>query len=373
MIRVGILTFHNAHNYGAYLQSFALCNALNKDNEINAEVIDFIMQVEKKRYSLNTSLRHKIGHPLSFRFEKKVFTQFELLHQTNQLKKSKDSLVSDSIEDFNKFVYGKYDIIVVGSDEVWKLESFRGFPNPYWLIGDCGAIKCSYAASSRSNFDVLDSSDKKILKDALEAFSYISVRDELTYSEIKSLGIDSDQLKLIPDPTLIFDFKPLICKDILKKRIHSKKKTILVMTEDDEIAKKLVGIYAPEYNIVSVYSYHSGCLNVPDLSPIEWMSAIAEADFVVTSYFHAVCMCLNFRKKFLAIGTKNKASKVLSLLRTFDLADRYAENIGAASRENFKSMLNTLMEKELKDYQMVVKKNHMAFEEFVGVLKAYEN
>lgn len=373
MIRVGILTFHNAHNYGAYLQSFALCNALNNYKEINAEVIDFTMEAEKSRYNLNMSLRHRLRHPYSFPFEKKVFEQFESLHQTDQLKKSKDSLISDSIEEFNKFVYGKYDIIVVGSDEVWKLGSFRGFPNPYWLIGDCGAVKCSYAASSRSDFNTLSEHSKKILRDAYDEFSYIGVRDDLTYAEIKALGISSNKLELCPDPTLIFDFSPYVCKYKDIKKINKTKETILVMTEDAEAVKKLCREYARQYNIVSVYSYHFGCINIADLSPMEWISAIVGADFVVTSYFHATCMCINFRKKFMAIGTKSKAAKVMNLLRTFGLENRYIENIDDLPKDAFTMIVDTLMKQELGDYQAVVKKNHQAFEKFVGVLKAYEN
>ena len=41
MMRVGILTYHKTHNYGAYLQSYALTNYLNQKNGIQAEIVDY--------------------------------------------------------------------------------------------------------------------------------------------------------------------------------------------------------------------------------------------------------------------------------------------------------------------------------------------
>ena len=41
MMRVGILTYHKTHNYGAFLQSYALTNYLNQMSGIQAEIIDY--------------------------------------------------------------------------------------------------------------------------------------------------------------------------------------------------------------------------------------------------------------------------------------------------------------------------------------------
>ena len=43
-MNIGILTFHRAVNYGAFLQSYSLCKALNRESDIKAEVIDYSMQ-----------------------------------------------------------------------------------------------------------------------------------------------------------------------------------------------------------------------------------------------------------------------------------------------------------------------------------------
>ena len=42
-MKVGILTFHRSLNYGAFLQAVCLCERLNQEKDISAEIIDFDM------------------------------------------------------------------------------------------------------------------------------------------------------------------------------------------------------------------------------------------------------------------------------------------------------------------------------------------
>ena len=60
---IGLLSLSNAENYGAVLQSLALCNYLN-DNETEAEIIDFTPQFFVGRYKIfciqGSNFREKI-------------------------------------------------------------------------------------------------------------------------------------------------------------------------------------------------------------------------------------------------------------------------------------------------------------------------
>ncbi len=53
---------------------------------------------------------------------------------------SKESLCGDDIEEFQSFVYRKYDIIIADSDEIWRPDGIRGLPKPYFLPGDLGSM-----------------------------------------------------------------------------------------------------------------------------------------------------------------------------------------------------------------------------------------
>ncbi|MCD7893356.1 MAG: hypothetical protein LUG60_06600 [Erysipelotrichaceae bacterium] len=53
-MKIGILTYVHAVNYGAVLQAYALCKRLNEENDIEAELIDFRMKKEIKYYVKET-------------------------------------------------------------------------------------------------------------------------------------------------------------------------------------------------------------------------------------------------------------------------------------------------------------------------------
>ena len=331
LLKVGILTYHRAHNYGAYLQACALCNRLNEEEFITAEIIDYRMCVEKKVYTWKPNIKYFLKNPFSYRFYKKLDRVFESAINDKIIIKSKDNMISDSIKEFSEFVNNKYDIIVVGSDEVWKLDGFRGFPTPYWLFKDLGCRKFSYAASSRSNINVLSVSQVEILKKAIEDFEFIGVRDKKTFDTLYNLN-DSLPLHLCCDPTFLYDFKlpDRDIYDLLKEktsRIDNNKKIITVMTEDKKVSSYIQRKLGNKYNLISVFHWNFGYINIPEISPFEWMELISKSFFVLTSYFHATCFSIINSTPFLSFGTEIKSSKLIELLNKFGLDDRYINSI----------------------------------------------
>ena len=225
-MRVGILTFHRSVNYGAYLQAMALCNRLNEEEEIDAEIIDYRMKCDARHYKYNLQTKR----PERILYKLKLNHTFK--KSVSDLPKSSRQLVSDSPESFCKFVYGKYDVIVAGSDEIWRTDTFRGFPNPYWLPGDLGCKKVAYAVSAaRCCFADMVDEDKVKLKTLLEGFEYIGIRDQKTFSELEKLDMVNQRLYLCCDPSLIysFDSNPDNGRKIMYERYHmdSNKKTVL--------------------------------------------------------------------------------------------------------------------------------------------------
>ena len=167
-MKVGILTYHRSVNYGAYLQALALCKRLNCEQDISAEIIDFRMKCDERhyKYSFQTRQPKRILHKI--RLNRTFVKSAELLP------KSEAYPSSDSLDDFVKYVSGKYDILIAGSDEIWRTDTFRGFPNPYWLPGDLGCIKVAYAASAaKCCFVDMPEADRSQLEALLKDFSYI--------------------------------------------------------------------------------------------------------------------------------------------------------------------------------------------------------
>lgn len=374
-IHVGILTYHHAYNYGAYLQACALCRRLNQEVEIEAEIIDYYMEKEVVKYDykyrkLKTKLHMLIDGSLLFNRDKR--RAFVRAQNSSFMPKSNDSLVSDSIEDFQHFVRDKYDVIIAGSDEIWKVNNFRGFPSAYWLPGNLGCIKMSYAASARVHFaDYLNESQLKLLKEAISDFSFVGVRDNTTKTEIDNV-MGKEICQLCCDPSFLYPFEIPdinIAERFEKlKGFDSKKNSILLMVDDGATSKRVIDTFSEEYNIMSVFDYNYHCVNVADITPVEWLTLIKNSEFVITSYFHATCYSIIYNTPFLSICTDGKKSKLTQLLSTEDVSYRLITTDSVA----FQRLHDTLSENmNTNGFSAFVEEQRKLFHPFIDNLKVF--
>lgn len=336
-MKVGILTYHRAINYGAYLQACALCGRLNEEADIEAELIDFQMIREVKKYAYNWPFLARIRHFQKFRFLRSKKQAFLDALNDPVMARSADYCRSDSLEDFTAFVKGKYDAIVAGSDEIWNFRNFRGFPNPYWLIGDLGCRKFSYAASSRQDFSTLPEESLKIIRDTLREFEYIGVRDELTADQLKKVLPELD-FHLCCDPSFIHDFrrekKPM--KELMSgnSQYDPGKGSAVVMSDNAALNSYLYQKLHKTYNMISVTDYNPRYINLPEISPLKWMDLINSADIVFTTYFHGSCFSIIQKTPFISFTSAARGSKVSRLLMENGFRDNYVSNAEAFVKED---------------------------------------
>ena len=379
-MKVGILTYHRAVNYGAYLQACALCNRLNEEKDITAEIIDFHMKRENEKYSYDWPLWIKIKHPKKYNFYRRRKEAFNRAIDDSLMSKSKEYCQSDEMSDFNEFVFGKYDAIIVGSDEIWNFNNFRGFPTPYWLIGNQGCKKFSYAASSRQDFSSLSNENRALIQDTLSEYTFIGVRDRITQSELKEL-LPGKEIHLCCDPTFLYDFK------IDDKRVYNlirqqrsfeiDRPTVLVMSDNVKLNKYIHKKMHEKFNLISVASYNSKYINMPNVTPSEWIGMINCADLLFTTYFHGTCFGIITNTPFLSFGSKEKSSKVGSLLSDNGFEENYVDSIDEFIGEDMlprvvDKFINELyiseFSKKCKDY---VRKERNKFDNvFLNTLKS---
>lgn len=373
-MKIGIMTYHRSNNYGAYLQAYALCARLNQEDDIKAELIDFRMKKEKENYTvrLKRSKRYILPNIPRYHFQKKMQKALETAIEEMTL--SEEQCLSDDIADFQKMVYGKYDIIIAGSDEIWKVNGFRGFPTPYWLIGDLGCRKFSYAVSARVKFSLLSMEQLEFLKTILNDFEYISVRDTLTYEEVLKYCAEPSKVTMCCDPSFLYDFNSdeKNGKKLLRERynIDNSKKCIGVMTGNDIIAAEIRTLYGEMYNLISLFHWHRGYINAPALSPFEWLDVIAGLDLVMTSYFHATCFSIINNIPFISFGTPAKSSKLIDLLNNVGLKECF---IGELKEDLFRKELTTIVEHTMNspkpDNYAIVEKQRSGFSDFLNCLR----
>ena len=103
-MKIGIFTYHAVHNFGAFLQSRALCLRLNEEKDIDAEIINFRLQSSVNEYELKRKYKSWIKHPETISFDKAVHRSFVQSQNDGGNILSADSAIGQSCEDFCSFV-----------------------------------------------------------------------------------------------------------------------------------------------------------------------------------------------------------------------------------------------------------------------------
>lgn len=187
-MKVGILTFHYAHNYGAVLQCLALQHYLESVGH-EVFVIDYQLPCIRDLYKpfrlSRISLR--VRRPWGIR---SLFHEFYFYSKRKQ---RYDAFVSFIEKYLNLKPYvdselKKLDCVVVGSDQVWGKQHSGGWDNLYFgknIKASNGNPKLvSYAASVGYR---INESDKVSFKDVLLRFDAISVRELTVKEDLQSL------------------------------------------------------------------------------------------------------------------------------------------------------------------------------------------
>ena len=149
--KVGLISFHNAYNYGAAMQAYALQEALN-DINVDAEYINYINNHRKyiynTPYQIGLALKNKkivraIRLLLGSVFISSRARKFKDFYRTHLKTTSRIYINSVDAQSLN----GKYDKFIVGSDQVWRKWNFTSLDFFFlsWLKVD--VPKLGYAIS----------------------------------------------------------------------------------------------------------------------------------------------------------------------------------------------------------------------------------
>lgn len=297
-MKVGILTFHRPINYGAYLQSFALSNYLHMTfPDIEFEIVDYIAPREKKNIYLNV-LRTVKWYGISAGV--KEITKIRVFKSALEyLPLSKEYFCTENLDELYSYIDGKYDMLLIGSDAVFNWNQ-NGFPSAFIPVYNFTIPVVTYAASVHGleYYDV----EKEKIRDCKFAFSnlsFIGVRDKNTERFVKFCD---ETLKPIHccDPTVVMDYDALYSikhrkLDEISKayNIDLSKQYIVMMLENQEIAKEVYDRYSKEYTIISLFKKNRySDMFLYDLTPVEWALVLKYAKLVVTNYFHGTLVSL---------------------------------------------------------------------------------
>lgn len=359
-MKVGILTFHCAHNYGAVLQAYALQEYI-KTLGHKVYIIDYRPDYLLKPYSIINKSRLK-SKSLIKGVGKFVFELFYLRSRYRKHKK------------FEKFINEKFsllpvekikelDSIVFGSDQIWNYKITNGSFDKVFLGKFKGKVNehcklISYAASSGSIQIPYEA--KNEVKNALYKFDAISVREESLRIEILDKLSLAKEVQTVLDPTLLVTSSKLIRNQTAQRRpyvlIYQVCSSTLVYKLAKKISKEL-NLDIVEINSSVKYEFRSYAYNT--IGPDEFLTLFSNASFIITTSFHGTVFSLINEKPFFTIkfGTAVDG-RVSNLLKSIGLESRHisGESEFTYSKINYKK-INTNLRQLRKESHNFLKRN----------------
>lgn len=313
-MKIGVLTFHRAKNYGAILQCYALMCVLRSFGH-EVEILDYrndFLENKYKIFSLN-ELKNRIGGIRSLaRYLKKA---------PNRYIRSKkfDEFVSVNIPLSSSFsdavtIPQSYDAYVIGSDQLWN-DSLTGTFDEVFL-GDFPHPENSkvvgYAISS--NVVALGRMGQQKLENVAGNFSMLSFREKTLADYFYEMtGI---RIPVVIDPTLLTDsclWNPLVNDKFINENYvltyqirGSANEKAMLLKQAKELGEKLnCKVIDVDYRKHDVYDF---------------LSLIKYAKYIVTSSFHGTAFSMIFGKQFACVKLKDKGDvRYLDLLRALNL------------------------------------------------------
>jgi hypothetical protein len=298
--KVGVLTFHRCINYGSYWQARCLVEGLRRRG-LDAVVIDHHsarIQRAEWRCALSPQLPTRTPRsdfPAYAAKARKFFRRFAELP------------LSPAVQLENPSGMDAFNIVVVGSDEVWNLRHpwYAGYA-AFFGDGLNAERVVSYAASF-GNCDATEPLDGHWAR-KLSRFDAIGVRDE------NSRRIVQDAVRI--DPEVVLD-PCLQFQDICRWPAGHTADEVLVYGHSfpDWFARS-VRAWADRRRIPLLsLGYRNDWADMQrlDAGPDEFAHAMAHARAVVTNFFHGCVFALVNDKPFVTAPGAYRRNKVTAL------------------------------------------------------------
>lgn len=359
MKKIGILTFHGAHNYGSVLQSYASVQTLRKLG-YEPEIINLRNQAQLDAYRIfhpSDGVVHRVFKLFIYPKLKSRFSKFEdfinhTLPISDQEYRSGKELDVDNLD---------YDIYYTGSDQVWN-PACQDFEPAYYLdFVNHRRSTVAYAPSMGKA--IFDADDEHIIKQLLENIDYLSCRE---ISGVKLIGrLSGRNVTLVCDPVLLPSREEWSA--FAKAPQHKKPYILAYFLNNNHGDRSQLDILhkSTGYDIIILNEYirdffKHGIRMKLDATPQEFIGLIRDAAIVYTNSFHATAFSVIFNKQFYtAIAgsenvNNNNDSRKIDFLKSIGLESRLLKNGETVNLDqeinwdSVNSKLNVIRESSLK-------------------------
>lgn len=351
-MKIGILTYCNAINFGANLQAFSTYNYF-----INRGYTPIFLNYKAKDYidsyssfpSMQILEHQKFLESMNV---SKVFSDSRSLAKLLRDEGIKNVVIgSDAVAQHHPFlsqiVFPSKRHIISRS----KPTSDRMFPNPFWgeFLNFSNEINvCLMSVSSQqSQYKLFSRDTRSQMYDLISRFSYISVRDSWTKKMYENISGGRLSPVKTPDPVFAFNYnckQYIPSRDEILKKFHLPENYILLGIRNGKSVSpqwskdfeslvekngfKCIGLPFPYgYNSLNCVSTK---INIP-LSPIDWYSIIKYSSGFVGHNMHTIVSSLHnsvpcysldqYGQRIFMQFCKDRSSKIFDILHSFGFED----------------------------------------------------
>lgn len=351
-MRIGILTFHRAHNYGAVLQCYALQNVLESLG-YKSGVIDFRPDYIEENYKVFSLKRfvNSLQHPRSTVY---------YLKDIRERKNRKRLFSSFTKQYLNTIPYknaipNNIDCVLIGSDQLWSTNYTGGVIKEYF-----GEI--NHTPEQRIVGYAISANEKSLngigairLKEYVNNFSRLSFREQNIEDLVHQMTGKISEVCI--DPVLLTTSGTW--KNMMDETFKSAKYILVYQVHpsggDFNNAVRFASHIAEQRGLKVVDMTDGHC------SPSEFVARFKYAQYVVTTSFHGTVFSIIFHKEFVTLKVNETVdARAKNLLTQVGLIDRMID-------------CNEFLPQTSIDYQMVDSRLAVIREHSLNYLRNIEN
>lgn len=338
-MRAGILTFHQADNYGAVLQAYALQTTLARLG-VESELISL------QKAGPHSRQEHKAASAFARKLQEEQKKRAALFEQ---FRKKRLVCAEPVPQEQAGELDGRYDVFIAGSDQIWNIRIPEA-DGRYFLPFASPDKRVSYAASFGME-DIPDNYREWYAK-GLEGFRALSVREKRGQEIVKALTGRDCAVCLDPVFLLSRDVWQTLAPD--DKRVPY---VFLPMVQFDQALLERAKAYAEDKGldlrvVTAGFAPQCGFPAWSGTGVEEWIGAFQYAECVFTNSFHAVAFSLLFGRPVsvapLSGALGERGGRVAELLEWADLADCLDGEPRAISPEKFSRCIDGLKQDSLQ-------------------------
>lgn len=333
-MKIGILTFHWATNYGAVLQTYALQQYLTHAGH-HVEVINY------KPAQYNKTLTGCIKIKSVKNTAMKIFEYIK----EKKIDKFRNTYIVLSSHKYQSYVELKkipppYEAYITGSDQVWN-PSFTSkgegsLTLSYFLdFGSSDVKRIAYAVS----FGCLEYPEVLIrqVMPSIDRFDALSVRENSGKNLLHNMGYQN--VRVLPDPTLLLQRHEYDKFTDPKVSATNSIATYLVNTRLDNPLKCAIGKVSKFVQCTTKYicGYYAAKYGMEN-----WITAIKSSKYVITDSYHGVIFAIIFRIPFVALPVQGTGIAMNDRLDTLLSALGLKENICNGNEVTYEEMQKIL-------------------------------